>query len=129
MTYYKYHDMVDFKELEGKTILGIEGAEEGSGEIKFITDLGSYAMMHFQDCCENVEVKEIDSNLQDLIGQVVIEARVESSDDRDGVNANESYTWTFYHIRTHKTSVCISWLGVSNGYYSEEVDFIKIKEE
>jgi len=57
-------------------------------------------------------------NFEDLNGQTL--SKVENIDD-------ESYTWTFYKLSTIKGSVTIRFYGTSNGWYSESVDWEKVK--
>lgn len=75
---------------------------------------------HSQDCCENVEIEDINGDLNDLINTPLVKVQKESNEDP---SAEESGTWTFYHFRTIKGTVTIRWYGTSNGYYSEEVNF------
>lgn len=119
---------VSFSVLLGKTLVRVEGLEEGSDGVEFLCDDGSrYSMHHQQDCCEVVSIEEVIGDPADLVG-LVVEAEEVSNPDFPAPDKQyvDSYTWTFYKIGTTKGFVTIRWLGESNGYYSERVDFEKI---
>lgn len=102
----------------------------GGTRINFVTKDGeSYWMFHEQDCCENVRVEDISGSLLDLIvGDPITKAEeVSNAPDPDGHGKydDDSHTWTFYHLATAQGYVTIRWLGESNGFYSESVDFKK----
>ena len=88
----------------------------------------TYHMYHSQDCCESVYIEDICGDINDLIGQEIVNAYESSnSEDDPGDNCvDDTYTWTFYNIQSTKGSVSIRWFGSSNGYYSEEVNFIEV---
>lgn len=112
----------DFKDLEGRKIKDVAKSDE---HVELITEEGiSFNLFHDKDCCESVEVEDIiGGELTELIGETVIEARKESGQLLPQKEMyDESYTWTFYIIRTNKTSLTIRFYGTSNGYYSEEVE-------
>lgn len=113
---------MEFRELVGKTITSIDGAEEDSEVVKITTTDGSFRMFHYQDCCEGVTLAEVHGDIDDLIGEPVVYA-VESCNPDDPEPGGESSTWTFYRLATSKGLVVLRWLGESNGYYSESVDF------
>ncbi len=120
-----------FESLKGKTIKIIEGMNTGSGRVTFETEDGEkYTMWHGQDCCESVQLEEIVGGPDDLLNSPVLLA--EEVSDAEGPKPSEwseSYTWTFYKLSTIKGSVTLRWLGESNGYYSERVDFVRNTEE
>lgn len=124
---------VDISVLNGQTISEVRGLVKGSDEV-FIETLegNSYQMYHRQGCYETVSIEDIDGDDSDLIGGVVLSAEEitgETPSDYDwGGYVPESYTWTFYKINTSKGGVFIRWLGSSNGYYSESIDFIDLNK-
>lgn len=110
---------VEFSILKGEKINKIEGMEKGSELIKIYLDNGRFfEMYHEQDCCEEVEIEDVCGDAQDILGLEILEAREEVKEC--------AATFTFYHLTTIKGSVVIRWCGLSNGYYSESVDFIEI---
>jgi hypothetical protein len=126
----RYGSVAKFEELLGKTIVEIDGAVEESDVIVILCDDGSkYMMYHEQDCCESVTVYDICGDINRLIGNPLTKAEcVTNSVDPADSQFNESCTWTFYHLATVKGYVTIRWYGESNGYYSEEVDFVKLTD-
>lgn len=129
MSWYSGYREAEVSELIGQTLTKIEATEE---EIIFHTSEGKkYRMRHWQDCCESVNVEDINGNLDDLIGTPIVIAEESSNHDNPKENFNEdwgTFTWTFYKFATAKGYVTIRWYGESNGYYSEEVDFEEITE-
>lgn len=94
----------------------------GSGEVVFtFTDGRTLTFYHEQDCCESVQVDDIVGDLSDLIYAPITlaEEAVQSEEYGD----YESNTWTFYKFATVQGYVTIKWLGTSNGYYSESVNY------
>lgn len=118
--------MAEFNELVGKIITEIKNNQY---ELIFILNDGSkYKMYHEQDCCETVYIEDINGDLNDLIGTAIIlaEETTNTEDTFGKIQFPDSFTWTFYKLATIKGYVDIRWLGESNGYYSESVDFIKV---
>lgn len=118
---------MNVKELIGKTLVEIK-INEYKDEILFICDDGTkYQMLHYQDCCESVTIDDINGDLNDLIGNPILIAEESTNSDNPKSKYDECFTWTFYKFATIKGYVDIRWYGESNGYYSEEVEFIIIE--
>lgn len=132
--------MAELKDLIGKTMDCVENVNDE--EIVFTTDDGRrYKLYHSQDCCESVSVESIVGDLADLVGSPILLAEEVSYSAEEDLPVEErvrlqmerasktdyyyddSQTWTFYKFATIKGYVDIRWLGTSNGYYSESVDF------
>ena len=120
---------VPFETLNGKTITALDGAEEGSEATVFTCDDGSsYRMYHKQECCEDVRLEEIAGDPKAIVGQEVL-AAFESTNREEEARPSpwsESWTWTFYTVRTMTHTVVFRWLGESSGYYSESVEFRQV---
>lgn len=112
--------------LKGKTLTSVAKLEDGERLVFTVDDGTAYQMFHHQDCCESVRLEEVIGNLDDLVGSPILEAEEVSSDGHPAPEHAESYTWTFYKLGTSRGHVTLRWLGESNGYYSESVDFEKI---
>lgn len=115
--------MAEFSDLQGKTLRRVE--QIGDDVIEFELEDGKvHKLYHSQDCCESVTVEDVSGDLSDLIGTPLLMAEEATSNDPPaGSQRVDSDTWTFYKLRTIKGSVDIRWHGISNGYYSESVDF------
>jgi hypothetical protein len=106
-----------FDEMIGKTITETDGATFKA------SDGTVFEFYHSQDCCESVDVDDIVGELSDLLDSPLLMAEEVSTEGAREVERANSITWTFYRFATLKGTVTVKWLGESNGYYSESVDF------
>ena len=112
--------------MVGATLTKVTGSV-GDDQMRFTASDGrKWVMYHSQDCCESVRVEEIVGELDDLIGSPILSAEESSNQDED---AGGTHTWTFYRVATANGLVVIRWLGESNGYYSESVEFVRDQSE
>jgi len=112
----------EFNDLLGRILSNVEVNEDTVR--LYLTENHYVELYHDQDCCESVYVEDVVGDVNDLVGEMLVEAEeVAGHTTPDGVDEpSESYTWTFYKFRTRKGAVTIRFLGESNGYYSESVD-------
>jgi hypothetical protein len=129
MSYYSQSTEENLKSLVGRTVVSIDRSPSND-DFRMtlrLSDGSEMAFIHQQDCCEDVHIADICGELSDLVGSPITQADEEmSGSDPDGYKRDyppESMTWTFYRISTAKGQVVIRWIGESNGYYSERVDF------
>ena len=116
--------MAELKDLLGKTMTSVENKGD---ELVFTTTEGkSFKLYHEYECCESVSIESVVGDLADLVGEPLLvaeESTGETPADYKFEYEPESYTWTFYKFATRKGYVDVRWLGESNGYYGEGVDF------
>lgn len=117
-------NVVVLTDLLGLTLDRIIGCEVGSEDLRFVTKCGrEFRFWHEPDCCESVEINQVDGDVADLLGSPLFMAEFVESPIKPESIYCESGTWTFYRFATSKGYVTIRWLGESNGYYSESVCF------
>lgn len=114
-------------------LIKVDGLQPNNDSVIFYCKDGTEIMMyHDQDCCESVFIESVDSyeNNDDIYTNCDWCTIEEVSNiDRDPIDYyEESYTWTFYNVKTNKGYDTIRWYGSSNGYYSERVDFADISD-
>lgn len=120
-----YYDDDNVNILLSKTLVSVD-VDMNEDTITFVTSCGKkFVMFHDQECCEHVYIEDICGDINDLVGEPLVEA--EEVSGYIGPDAEESYTWTFYKFRTVKGCVTIRWFGKSKGYYSESVNFMEVK--
>ena len=103
--------------------------------ITFTSECGQqFRMMHHQDCCETVNIEDVEGDIEDLIGSPIVVAESVSDEMQKAINLiiplpekdGDCMQWTFYRLATAKGWVVIRWYGDSNGYYSTDVSFERL---
>lgn len=112
---------MSFEDLAGKVLTRIE---EGNDRITFFVDDGTaYTGYHMPDCCESVTFQETRGDIDDSLGSPILEAEEIWDSKSNPPEHPESFTWTFWRLRTAKGEVTFVWLGESNGYHGETPNF------
>lgn len=130
---------VKVSDMIGKTFTSVKRSKDHHDEvITFSGDGYEYKLYSSENNHGNdvvVLIDDIVGDLEDLINTpILVSELVTSKHDRwskepkpPGKEVSGSWTWSFYKFATAKGYVDIKWWGTSNGYYSEEVDFKRIK--
>lgn len=135
MTEYGWEDK-GIKALIGCVFTTISGDKDSEELVFWMSGGASFKMYHSQDCCEFVYIEDICGELDWLVNTPILDAYESSSsneidtlgnESEEGLEQEDSQTWTFYRITTAKGTVTIRWYGSSNGYYSESVDVVRSK--
>ena len=124
---------IAFDQVIGITLSEVRQAEKGSSAIMLLSACGRAFSMHHNDLCsEEVSLDDVEGDISDIVGSPITLAEKTTSPDTPEDAQDRlmqlSQTWTFYRIGTAKGLVVLRWFGESNGYYSEEVDFVEITE-
>jgi len=124
---------IPFTELVGKTFEQVLVTDD---EIYFINkERIDYKLYHDRECCEAVYIESIDGDIQKHLPQhEVLEARESynrSNEPPENMNAGDidSYTWSFYTIRTMRDTFTIRFFGSSNGNYSETAQLVRNEDD
>ena len=125
-------EILTIEDMKGQTFTKVYITDDKS-EMIFENDEFVFTFYHEEDCCECVQVEDVVGDLNDLVGKPLDIVEVVRYDDTmpQGVELetpSDSYVWTFYKFATIKGWVDVRWLGESNGYYSEEVDFKGVRK-
>jgi hypothetical protein len=118
---------LDVSNMIGLTMSSVIG-QIGGDSLRFTSTSGTeFELYHEPDCCESLRIEDIIGDLEDLVGYPLVESEELTSEPEPELSYQpESYTWTFYRFSTVRGTVTIRWLGESNGYYSEGVDFRRL---
>lgn len=114
------------KNFIGKQFFHIDKNVDCTEMLFYCSDGNIYKMFHEQDCCEDVNIEDIEGDLKDLLNTEILNAEEVTNSDPDH-SQYESVTWTFYKFATINDYVTIRWIGTSNGYYSESVSIKTVK--
>lgn len=89
-------------------------------------------LQHRQDCCENVDFIKCIGEPADVLNSPITLAETDNPSEDPSWHtpphsANESFTWSVFILETAKGRVELWFLGESNGYYGESVDFVGVE--
>ena len=118
-----------FEILRGQTLINIAGNVGDNAMVFTTADNKRYKMFNKKEDYGNdvnIIVEDITGDMSDLINHPILMAEMVTNKEK---KPEDRSTWTFYKLATIKGSVTIRWCGRSNGYYSESVNFCRLKNK
>ena len=114
----------EFETMIGEVLSSID-IDTKENQILLTTKSGRiFKFYHEQDCCESVTINGlVVGDIQKLVGGVIQEITKEESTVEVEYDSRTDTTLTF---KIDEHTVISNWIGESNGYYSESVDFQEI---
>lgn len=109
-------------EIVGEVLTNID--VDGDTQILLTTESGrQFLIYHDQDCCEEVSILSTEGDWYTLLGKEIVELNVDERPSKPGYESRTDTTLTF---KVSDATVINRWVGESNGYYSESVDFAEL---
>lgn len=109
-------------------VLAVEGMREGSSEVRILTDKGTIRIFHEQECCEQVLLRDLTGDPEDLEDGIIVvfECRVgllkTGGAGKRPPRSREAQHYTFYEIRTTKGDITLRWGENELSGYGTKVD-------
>lgn len=122
---------VSINALIGKIITAVDGLRQYSECVTFRCSDGSeYEFYHHPECCESVSLADFSGDEDDILNTEIIQAEesISTEPQNEEDKQRDSFTWCFYRITTAKGQLVLRFLGESNGYYGERMEFYQTKE-
>ena len=120
----KYKENLD--DLKGETLTHID-LNEKKDEILLTTESGrQFRVYHEQDCCEHVRIVGVLGRWNELLNRKVEEVGIDEIEFGSDYDYDGTGTETTLTFRVDGKTLINRWIGESNGYYSEKVDFEEI---
>ena len=114
--------------LKNQILTGFEQESEDRLIIKTRDPAGVkhvYKFYHEQDCCESVGITSIEGPDADAVVGKTLEDVAEDITNADS-RCDSSTTTTHTFAFSNGLTITVTWLGESNGYYSESVSFAEV---
>jgi len=115
---------MDVKLLEGEILTHID-IDDSQRQIMLTTESGRiFKIFHAQDCCEDVLIKSTEGDWNTLKGKVIESVSLNEKEIPDDFYRTATETEITFVV--NDSTVISRWIGTSNGYYSESVDFEEV---
>lgn len=110
----------EFKDLQGKRILGVEWSE---GILRLNLEGDAACFEAYGDCCSSSYIESLDN--PEVFKDAIFDTAESVSGGQKDVSDWAVHKWTFYKFKTSKGMCTLSFRNESNGYYDGWLERVK----